>query len=212
MWRTALVSLVGIGIAAASAFSLTEGFEVWTAEGARRLAVIERPVAAPRVMLAGPGWNGHSLPEVLHGEGKGDGRVTVVNFVYTRCPSVCLALGSSFQQMQTALAATASDDVHLLSISFDPAHDGDAQLAQYALQWHADPRHWRFATVPDTQQLQRLLDAFQVTLIADGHGGYEHNAALMVIDAQGRLVRIFDADEPEAALAFARSLLARPTT
>ena len=47
MWRTAWVSLGLIGLAITTAFALTEGFEVWTAEGARRLAVIERPVPSP---------------------------------------------------------------------------------------------------------------------------------------------------------------------
>lgn len=205
MLRTVLASLGLIGVAYAAAAQLTEGFEVWTAEGARRLAVIEQPVPAPQVELVGPGLKGRSLPELLSAEG----RVTLVNFIYTRCPSVCLTLGSGMQQLQRTLLVTATDDVRLLSISFDPRHDGEAQLTQYASQWHADARYWRFATVPDRQQLQRLLDAFQVTVIADGQGGYEHNAALLVIDPQGRLVRIFDADQPEAALAYARSLLRR---
>lgn len=212
MWRTAWVSLGLIGMAIAAAAALTQGFEVWTAEGARRLAVIERPVSSPVVALAGPGLTGRHLPELWVSGAQGAGRVTIVDFFYTRCLSVCLALGSGFQQLQNLLAATADDDVRLLSISFDPTHDGDAQLAQYASQWQADPRYWRIATVPDALQLRRLLDAFQVTVIADGQGGYEHNAALLVIDARGRLVRIFDADEPEAALAFARWLLARHTT
>ena len=62
------------------------------------------------------------------------------------------------------------------------------------------------ASVPDAAQLQRLLAAWQVVVIADGVGGYEHNAALLVVDDQGRLVRIFDHSESVAALAFARSL------
>lgn len=217
MLRTALVSLGLVGVAYVAAAQLTEGFDVWTAEGARRLAVLERPVPTPLATLAGPGLSGHTLSDVV----TGDGHVTIVDFVYTRCPSVCLTLGSGLQQLQQALAARLHSGVpdadpagvRLLSISFDPPHDGVAELAQYASNWRADPRHWRFATVPDATQLQRLLDAFEVTVIADGRGGYEHNAALLVIDARGRLVRIFDASQPEAALAFARSLLPRrPTT
>ncbi len=221
MLRTALVSLGLIGLASVAASALTEGFEVWTTEGARRLAVAERPVAAPAATLAGTGLTGRNLPEVL----TGSERVTIVDFVYTRCPGVCLALGSGFQQLQRALVMNPADglpghagrvergDVRLLSISFDPTHDGIFELAQHASRWRADPRHWRFATVPDAGQLQRLLDAFQVTVIADGQGGYDHNAALLVIDSHGRLVRIFDADETDVALAFARSLLPRgPTT
>lgn len=201
MLRTALLSLVFVLLAAAGAAELTAGFQVWTAEGARRLAVAERPVPAPDVVLGGPGIAGRSLPQWL----AGDGRVTIASFVYTRCTTVCTALGSGFQQLQQSIADERG--VKLLSISFDPAHDDETGLQRYASTWRADPRRWSVATVPDATELQRLLQAFQVVVIDDGLGGYEHNAALLVIDARGRLVRIFDADELGAALAYARAIV-----
>ena len=210
MLRTAMTSLAIAVLGGLSASWLTEGFEVWTAEGARRRAVIEAPVTAPPATLRGAGLTGQSL----HGLLASPGRVTLVSFIYTRCPSVCLALGSSFQQLQTAVSSPAMDradssadsGIKLLSISFDPAHDDIDQLGRYASLWRADPRHWRIATVPDAAQLQRLLQAWQVIVIPDAQGGYEHNAALMVIDERGRLVRIFDEADSAMALTFARSL------
>ena len=73
----------------------------------------------------------------------------------------------------------------------------------------ADPQVWRFAVPADARDLARLLAAWQVVAIPDGLGGYEHNAALLVIDGRGRLVRIFDYTELEPALAYARSLRRR---
>jgi len=43
-------------------------------------------------------------------------------------------------------------------------------------------------------------------VIDDGMGGFEHNAALLVIDGRGRLVRIFDDTETELALNYARAI------
>jgi len=211
MLRTAMTSLAIAVLGGLSASWLTEGFEVWTAEGARRRAVIEAPVTAPPATLLGAGLTGQSL----HGLLASPGRVSLVSFIYTRCPSVCLTLGSSFQQLQTAVSGLAMDradisadsGIQLLSISFDPAHDDIDQLGRYASLWRADPRHWRIATVPDAAQLQRLLQAWQVVVIPDALGGYEHNAALLVIDERGRLVRIFDEADSATALAFARLLL-----
>ncbi len=211
MLRTAMTSLAIAVLGGLSASWLTEGFEVWTAEGARRRAVIEAPITAPPATLLGAGLTGQSL----HGLLASPGRVTLVSFIYTRCPSVCLTLGSSFQQLQTAVSGPAMDradisadsGIQLLSISFDPAHDDIDQLGRYASLWRADPRHWRIATVPDAAQLQRLLQAWQVVVIPDALGGYEHNAALLVIDERGRLVRIFDEADSATALAFARLML-----
>ena len=213
MLHTVLASAAIAVLGGLSASWLTGGFEVWTAEGARRLAVINAPVAAPPATLLGAGLTGQSLQSLL----ASPGRVTLASFIYTRCPSVCVALGSSFQQLQAALAAQALDrnngnasvaphPIHLLSISFDPAHDDTEQLGRYAATWRANPRYWRIATVPDSVQLQRLLQAWQVVVISDALGGFEHNAALLVIDQHGRLVRIFDDTDSATALAFARAL------
>lgn len=200
MGRTTLLGLALALLGWLSASQLTEGFQVWTAEGARRLTVIERPVPTPPAVLAGPDMSGLGLPQWFSGAG----RVTIVDFVYTRCATVCTTLGSGFEQLQQAIAKRPADGVKLLSISFDPLHDDAAQLRRYGLQWRADPAIWRVATVPDTHQLKRLLDAFQVVVIDDGFGGFEHNAALLIVDERGRLVRIFDDTELDAALAYAR--------
>jgi len=205
MLRTALSTLALALLGWWSAAWITRDFQAWTAEGARRLIVVEQPVAVPKVALAAPGLVDADLHTWLNGAG----RATIVDFVYTRCPTVCTTLGSGFQQLQHALAKETTDGVKLLSISFDPAHDDASSLQRYAAQWRADPNRWAIATVRDADQLQGLLKAFQVVVIDDGRGGYEHNAALLVLDGRGRLVRIFDDTEFELALNYARSIAQR---
>lgn len=204
MLRTTLVTLVLVLLGWWSGAWVTRDFRVWTAEGARRLTVAEQPVDTPLATLAGPGVVGTDLRGWL----SGPSRTTIVDFVYTRCPTVCLTLGTGFQQLQQALAKTPVSGVRLLSISFDPRHDDEPSLQRYVVQWRADPTHWTIATVPDAAQLQRLLEAFQVVVIDDGRGGFEHNAALLVIDGHGRLVRIFDDTDTELALNYARAISA----
>ena len=205
--RTGLASTAFALLGWAGASWLTEGFQVWTAEGARRHAVLQAPVPAQPAALRGDGVTGLNLHSLL----ARPGQATIVSFIYTRCPSVCQALGSSFQQLQAAVSTPGlhggEGAIRLLSISFDPAYDDATQLQGYASLWQADARYWLMAAVPDPGQLQRLLKAWQVVVIADGRGGFEHNAALLVIDERGRLVRIFDDNEGPAALAYARALL-----
>ena len=168
-----------------------------------------RPVTAPAVAVQGPGLTG-SLPALL-GEGGG---VTIVDFIYTHCETVCLTLGSSFQQLQAALqadgAAGQAPKVRLLSISFDGARDDPAALAAYAQSLRADPGLWRFVRVPDGAQQQTLLRALGVVVVPDGRGDFEHNAALLVFDGRGRMVRIFDLAEQQLALDYARHLARGP--
>ncbi len=206
MLRTAVLSLLLALSGYAAADWLTHGFQVWTDEGARRLEVALQPVDAPRVAVDGPGVAAPDLPALL---AQGGG-VTIADFIYTRCQSVCLSLGSSFQQLQAALRADAeaghSANVRLLSISFDGARDRPAALRAYAQGLRADPALWRFVRVPDAAQEQALLRRLGVVVVPDGRGDYEHNAALLVFDARGRMVRVFDVAEQQLALDYARHL------
>ena len=203
--RTTLASFLLLLGGWAAASWLTYGFQAWTDEGARRLEVALHPVTAPPITVQGPGLSG-SLPALL-GE---DGGVTIVDFIYTHCETVCLTLGSSFQQLQAALqadrAAGAPAAARLLSISFDGARDDPVALRDYARRLNADPALWRFVRVPRAAQQQALLDRLGVVVVPDGRGDYEHNAALLVFDTQGRMVRVFDIEERQLALDYARHL------
>ena len=206
MLRTALASALVVLLSHAATQWLTHDYQVWTAEGARRLEIALHPVAAPRIAMDGPGMQRQTLDALL-----ADGRsVTIVDFMYTRCVTVCAALGGVFQQLQSAIVDGAAADgtapLRLLSISFDPRHDEPAVLHVYAAGLRADPRIWRFARVAEAGHAQQLLERYQVVVIPDGLGGYEHNAALLVVDPAGRLVRVFDYTEQDVVLAFARSV------
>ncbi|CAM5794913.1 SCO family protein [Ottowia pentelensis] len=206
MWRTLLASALLLVCGWSAATWLTDGFQVWTDEGARRLEVALEPVAAPRVVAQGPEVGELPLPQLLARHGG----VTIVDFIYTRCLTVCRTLGGSFQQLQDALQADARagkpSGVRLLSISFDGAHDDPAALKIYAQGLKAEPELWRFVRVPDAAQQQALLRRLGVVVVPDGRGDFEHNAALLVFDARGRMVRIFDLAEQQLALDYARHL------
>lgn len=207
MLRTFVLCAALLGVAYGAAARITHGFQAWTDEGARRLEVAQAPVPAPAVAVEGPGVSAPDLRALL-----ANGRdATVVEFIYTRCETLCLAGGAIFQQMQETLqaappASTAAGRVRLLSITFDPARDGTHELARYAQRMHADPRRWNFVRVPRPDDTQRLLDAFRVVVVPSGRGDFEHNAALLVVDRDGRLVRIFDLAQRQLALDYALHL------
>ena len=206
MLRTALLVCLLALAGYASAHWLTHDFEVWTAEGARRLEVAQQPVSVPPITVDGVGIAAQPLPALLAQHAG----ITVVDFVYTRCQTVCLSLGSSFQQLQTALqadhAAGSASNVRLLSISFDGAHDSPAVLQAYSHQLQADPGVWSWVRVPDAAGQHALLERLGVVVVPNGLGDYEHNAAFLVFDARGRMVRVFDLAEQQLTLDYARHL------
>ena len=193
----------------------TQGFEVWTFEARRQVAAGEGSMQAAVVPVrlamgsggkeAAPmaaGW----LPWAQPGAGA---KAYLVDFIYTRCPTVCLALGSEFQQAQRAMAQDpAYAGVRMVSVSFDVEHDSPSALARYASALRADPAWWSFA-VPDSMAgAETLLRSLGVVVIPDGLGGFVHNGSIHLLDGQGRLRGLYAYDGWPQALADARRLAA----
>ena len=60
------------------------------------------------------------------------GRRVAMNFVFTRCTTVCPPMGALFARLQRDLEARGVDDVAFVSISIDPARDTPERLAAWA--------------------------------------------------------------------------------
>lgn len=85
-------------------------------------------------------------------------------------------------------------------MSFDPGRDTHDALAEYARRYHVDSARWRVARVADRSELARLLGTFGVVAIPDALGEFQHNAAIHVVDREGRLARILDVDATPDAI------------
>lgn len=198
--RTALASALILAAGLGTLALATDGFQVYTAESARRLAVTTHPVPLPPARLQAASGETLDLNQFR-------GQWVLADFIYTRCLTYCSVLGGEFGRLQDQLAGPlAAGHVTLLSISFDPAHDNPTALAAYQQRSGDRGAGWVAARPVDTQGLADLKDAFGVVTVPDGLGGFLHNAAINIIDPQGRLTAIFDWDQPEAA---ARYLHAR---
>lgn len=190
--RTLLASTLLLALGGAVLTVATDGFHAFTSETARRLAVRRDPPPVPAVLLETQSGARLDLAELR-------GRWVLVDFIYTRCLTWCLALGGEFAQLQDQLAAPLADGrLVLLSISFDPVHDTPAELAAYQQRFRGRGHGWIVARPTSEDGLRQLLRTFGVTVVPDGMGGYVHNAAIQVVDPQGRLVLILDAGNPQA--------------
>lgn len=176
----------------------TDGFRVVTSGGARQLAVARRPAPIPDVALVDQDGRPFSLGDYR-------GKPVLVEFIYTRCPTVCGVLGDEFRRVlaETTQGANGRADVALVSISFDPENDDLGALKAYGARYGAAAPLWRIAAAADRRGLAALLRSFGVVVIPDGLGGFLHEGELYVVDADGRLARILDPGAPAQALAAA---------
>jgi protein SCO1/2 len=127
------------------------------------------------------------------------GKVVGVNFIYTSCvlPQFCYRVANHFSVVRDRLRDRMGRDLVLLTVTFDPARDTPARLAQYASQWKADPRTWHFMT-GDAPDVERVCRMFGVDFFAD-EGLMSHSVRTAVIDRQGRLVANIEGNSYTAA-------------
>ena len=92
------------------------------------------------------------------------GHVSVVDFIFTRCPSSCPRLTARMGALQSRLAAAdPGGDVRLVSFSVDPENDTPPVLAEYAGKAHDDPARWTFVTGPLEAVQGTAVQGFKVS-------------------------------------------------
>ena len=189
-----IVAAMGLAVL----WQATDGLAAFTTEAARRLKVEHHPVHIADVDLTDYSGRRITLP---------DGKLTLVEFIYTTCPTICQAAGDNFLQLRKRLqAASNADQIRMLSVSFDPIRDDNDQLAGYASLHGADGHIWTVAR-PRADAVPGLLKTFGITVIPDEFGGFQHNTAIHIVDRNGHLVAIVDTDDIERAAQIAESLL-----
>jgi protein SCO1/2 len=123
------------------------------------------------------------------------GQALAITFLFTRCPfpTFCPRLANDFADTQDKLLGLQGGPTNwrLLTISFDPEFDRPAVLKSYALAHHYDPAHSTFAT-GDLGEITSMGDLFGLAFWHDSTGSITHNMRTVVIDANGRLQKVFE--------------------
>jgi protein SCO1/2 len=119
-----------------------------------------------------------------------DGRVTVVDFIFTRCVSSCPRLSERMAEARKALDADVrAGQLRFLSISVDPEHDTPEELAKFAARYGADAPVWRFASGPVEEVERVVVQGFRTGLTRSAKraevGDIVHGEKFIVVDRKG---------------------------
>ncbi|MFY9821901.1 MAG: SCO family protein [Thermoanaerobaculia bacterium] len=165
------------------------------------LAVVLAMAVLPVVHAATPDsqpLDGLSVPDVplVDQDGKPvhfysdlvKGKVVAMNFVFTSCTTICPPMGANFAKLQKLLAGK---DVHLISVSVDPAVDTPERLKAWAGKFGAGPG-WTLVT-GDRNEVNRLLKALGVFT-----AGIADHSPLVLLgnDAEHRWTRAYGLAPP----------------
>jgi len=134
------------------------------------------------------------------------GKTLILTFIYTRCPfpDFCPRVSHEFASLNTHLHNDAAlyKKTHLLSISFDPAHDTPKVLRDYGFSCAGSKQaaifnHWEFAVTP-AKELLEVANYFGLEYNQDGTL-ITHSLSTAVIGPDGRIVKWYQGSDWQAA-------------
>jgi len=129
------------------------------------------------------------------------GTTLALNFIFTSCRSarMCPASTACMKQLGELMAKQSkASKILLLTITFDPETDTPGVLRAYADGYGIDHARHRFLT-GDPAQIKDLMRHYGILTLRDD-GTIVHNAALVLISAEGRILQrrdgaSFDAED-----------------
>jgi len=116
-----------------------------------------------------------------------DGKITVVDFFFTSCPSICPVMSTEMERVQDAFRDEPM--VQIYSISIDPDYDSPEVLSKYAELHGAKAGKWFFLTGPREQTYELARCGFVLPTIDGGKNpdDFIHSDKFVLIDEVGRI-------------------------
>ena len=187
MKRALVVAVIAFGVASTAAIAMLRA----------------RTVELPRYGEV-PAFALHDSAGQPFGTAQLDGRVWVVDFIFTTCPEVCPRMSEDMARLQTWLQNRAlADRVHLVSVSVDPDRDTPEKLRAYAAQYHARPGTWTFATGSQQAIEDAVVRGFKVGVSRekdDSQDGFAivHGTKFVLVDGKRQIRGYYDTSDTVA--------------
>lgn len=112
------------------------------------------------------------------------GKVFVVEFFFTSCPSICPIMTENLVELQNEFA---DEDFGIASFTITPQYDTPSVLKEYAEKKGVTDMDWHLMT-GDRDVIYELANAgFNIFAaeVPDAPGGFEHSGLFALVDKQG---------------------------
>lgn len=115
------------------------------------------------------------------------GHPQLVAMFYTSCQYVCPLIVQTGQGIDHALTPAERARLRVLMISLDPARDTPAALMKTATERHVDLTRWTLARTDD-EGVRKVAALLGVRYRKLDNGEFNHSSALILLDADGRIL------------------------
>lgn len=115
------------------------------------------------------------------------GKVYVVDFFFTRCPSICPVMTTNLVNIQKHFKG--EDHFGVASFSITPEFDTPKVLREYQEKHHIQDHNWNLMTGDQTAIYDLANAGFNIFAaeMPDAPGGFEHSGLFALVDKEGFL-------------------------
>lgn len=116
------------------------------------------------------------------------GKIYVIDFFFTSCPSICPMMTHNLVQVQNFFKE--NDKIAFASFSIDPEQDTPEILREYAKNHGITNPNWNLLTADQETVMNLANKGFNIYAAVndDEDGGFEHSGKMALIDSQGNIV------------------------
>jgi protein SCO1/2 len=131
----------------------------------------------------------HQVPEFTATNANGvsistkemNGNVSVVEFFFAQCPSICPIMNQQMERVFTNLAR--NNNFRIFSYSIDPDRDSLSALSQYALKHNADLSKWYFLRASQQDVFNFGRNGLKIPVdVEDSEAGFLHSERFVLVD------------------------------
>lgn len=126
-----------------------------------------------------------------------DGKIHVVNFFFTSCPSICPAM---IEQMKRLQGMTSDiEEIQFLSHTVDPKRDTIPKLQAYIAERNLDTHNWFFLYGEKEYVYELGMDGYILNAMEDekAEGGFLHSEHFVLVDREGHIRGLYVGTETD---------------
>ncbi len=125
------------------------------------------------------------------------GKVVVLTAVYASCPHTCPTILVQARNAIDELPAAQREDLRVVAVTLDPAHDSPEVLAELAGMHTLEQPLYQLVTGPPPE-VERILDQMEVARVRDPETGViDHANLFLLLDRAGRVAYRFTIGEQQ---------------
>ncbi len=113
------------------------------------------------------------------------GKVYVVDFFFTSCPTICPVMTTNLVEIQNTFKN--SEDFGVASFTINPRYDTPEVLREYENRYDITNPNWNLLTGEKQKIYQLAREGFYILAneVEDAPGGFEHSGMFALVDKEG---------------------------